>query len=322
MLAVPLAAVYIGGTGANNVSAADEGKTFNYTCDADAPVVGEIEVDMEVEVFGDAPESVEPGEEFNIEDSYTKVTILDTETMKIAMDELEGQVTTFNLEADNEENTINVAEDPLDIPTTEHPEDSDEATLQVPDAPLTVESFKAGDEGTVEISAGKIINTLACRLGNIEATCSHDDEDTVVNTVDIEEESEEPEESTVTETHVDEDGEELTDSEEKTGEEGESYETEEADIDGYTLKEVNGDEEGEYGEDDATVEYVYEKEESEEPEESTVTVTHVDEDGEELADSKEMSGEEGESYETEEADIDGYTLKEVNGDEEGEYGED
>src|SRR5699024_1415650 len=86
------------------------------------------------------------------------------------------------------------------------------------------------------------------------------------NTVDIEEESEEPEESTVTATHVDEDGEELADSEETSGEEGESYETEEADIDGYTLKEVNGDEEGEYGEDDATVEYVYEKEESEEPE--------------------------------------------------------
>src|SRR5699024_9061764 len=228
MLAVPLAAVYIGGTGANNVSAADEGKTFNYTCDADAPVVGEIEVDMEVEVFGDAPESVEPGEEFNIEDSYTK----------------------FNLEADNEENTINVAEDPLDIPTTELPEDSDQATFQVPDDPLTVESFKAGDEGTVEISAGQIDNTLESSLGNIEATCSPDDEDTVVNTVDIEEESEEPEESTVTVTHVDEDGEELTDSEEKTGEEGESYETEEADIDGYTLKEVNGDEEGEYGEDD------------------------------------------------------------------------
>src|SRR5699024_2377796 len=113
MLAVPLAAVYIGGTGASNVSAADEGKTFDYTCDAD--VMGSsMEVDMKVEVHGDAPKSVKPGEEFTIEDSYTKVTILDTNTMQAAMDELEGQVTTFNLEADNVEDTINVAEEPLD----------------------------------------------------------------------------------------------------------------------------------------------------------------------------------------------------------------
>src|SRR5699024_2860799 len=254
MLAVPLAAVYIGGTGASNVSAADEGKTFNYTCDADAPMVGEIEVDMEVEVFGDAPESVEPGEEVNIENSYTKVTLLDTSMMKVAMDELKGQVTTFNLEADNEEDTINVAEDPLDIPTTELPDDSDQATFQVPDDPLTVESFKAGDEGTVEISAGQIDNTLESNMGDIEATCTPDDEDTVVNTVDIEEESEEPEESTVNVTYVDEDGEEIADSEELTDEVGESYKAEQKDIDGYEFVEVNGDEEGEHGEDDATVE--------------------------------------------------------------------
>src|SRR5699024_7331167 len=255
------------------------------------------------------------------------------------------------------------------IPTTELPDDSDQATFQVPDDPLTVESFKAGDEGTVEISAGQIDNilesnmgdieatctpddedtvvntvdieeeseeqeenveisigqndnTLESNIGDIEATCTPDDEDTVVNTVDIEEESEEPEESTVNVTYVDEDGEEIADSEELTDEVGESYKAEQKDIDGYEFVEVNGDEEGEHGEDDATVEYVYEKEESDEAEESTVEVTHVDEDGEELADSKELTGEEGESYETEEADIDGYTLKEVNGDEEGEYGED
>lgn len=323
MLAVPLAAVYIGGTGVNEASAEDEGKTFDYTCDADAPVVGEIDVDMEVEVHGEAPDKVEPGEEFEIENSYTNVTILDTSTMKVAMDELEGEVTTFNLESDNEEETINVAEDPLTIPATELPDDSDEVTFKVPEDGLTVESFTAGDEGEIEISAGQIDNTLESSLGDIEATCSPDDDDTVVNTIEIEDgDSEEPEESTVTVTYVDEDGEEIADSEELTGEEGESYEAEQKEIDGYEFVEVNGDEEGEYGEDDATVEYVYEKEESEEPEESTVTVTYVDEDGEELADSEELTGEEGESYETEAADVDGYKVKEVNGDEEGEYGED
>src|SRR5699024_5513905 len=321
MLAVPLAAVYIGGTGVSEASAED-GKTFDYTCDADAPVVGEMEVDMEVEVNGEAPDKVEPGEEFEIENSYTNVTILDTSTMKVAMDELEGQVTTFNLESDNEEETINVADDPLTIPATELPDDSDEVTFKVPTDGLTAESYTAGDEGEIEISAGQVDNTLESDLGSIEATCSTDFDDTVVNTIEIEDdESEEPEESTVTATYVDEDGDEIADSEEFTGEVGDSYETEEKEIDGYEFVEVDGEESGEYGEDDATVEYVYE-EESEEAEESTVTVTYVDEDGEEIEDSEELTGEVGETYESEQKDIDGYEFVEVNGEEEGEYGED
>src|SRR5690625_1921666 len=184
MLVVPVAAAYLGGVGSTSVAA--DSKTLDYTCDADAPLVGNMTVNMKVEVNGEAPETVEPGEEFNIENSYTNVTILDTSTMQIAMDEVTGQVTTFELSSDNLEKRINVAEEPLDIPATEFPDGSNEVTFQVPEEGLTVESFEAGNEGTIEISAGTIENTLESDFGPIDAVCHPDDDDTVVNTIEIE----------------------------------------------------------------------------------------------------------------------------------------
>src|SRR5699024_7609303 len=103
MLVVPVAAAYLGGVG--SVSAAEEGKTFDYTCEA----LGALEVDMEVEVHGDTPDKVAPGEEFYIENSYTNVTILDTSLMEGVMDELKGEVTKFDLSSNNVDQTIKVA---------------------------------------------------------------------------------------------------------------------------------------------------------------------------------------------------------------------
>src|SRR5699024_3940655 len=131
MLVVPVAAAYLGGVGSTSVAA--DSKTLNYTCDADAPLVGNMTVNMKVEVNGEARETVEPGEECNIENSYKNVTILDTSTMQIAMKDVTGQVTTFELSSDNLEKRINVAEEPLDIPATEIPDGSNEVTFQVPE---------------------------------------------------------------------------------------------------------------------------------------------------------------------------------------------
>src|SRR5699024_5534842 len=179
MLVVPVAAAYLGGVG--SVSAAEEGKTFDYTCEA----LGALEVDMEVEVHGDTPDKVAPGEEFYIENSYTNVTILDTSLMEGVMDELKGEVTKFDLSSNNVDQTINVAEDGLDIPATEF-DDSNEITFQVPEEGIKVGPFKAGEEGTIEISAGQIDNTLESNALPLDAVCHPDDDDTVVNTIEIE----------------------------------------------------------------------------------------------------------------------------------------
>src|SRR5699024_9826227 len=126
-------------------------------------------VNMKVEVNGEAPETVEPGEEFNIENSYTNVTILDTSTMQIAMDEVTGQVTTFELSSDNLEKRINVAEEPLDIPATEFPDGSNEVTFQVPEEGLTVEP---GEEFNIENSYTNvtILDTSTMQIAMDEVT--------------------------------------------------------------------------------------------------------------------------------------------------------
>src|SRR5699024_12708898 len=66
------------------------------------------------------------------------------------------------------------------------PDGSNEVTFQVPEEGLTVESFEAGNEGTIEISAGTIENTLESDFGPIDVVCHPDDDDTVVYTIEIE----------------------------------------------------------------------------------------------------------------------------------------
>src|SRR5699024_7640164 len=76
-------------------------------------------------------------------------------------------------------------EDGLDIPATEF-DDSNEITFQVPEEGIKVGPFKAGEEGTIEISAGQIDNTLESNALPLDAVCHPDDDDTVVNTIEIE----------------------------------------------------------------------------------------------------------------------------------------
>src|SRR5690625_5916968 len=199
MLVVPMFLMYSGGM---NIAKADS-TTLDYTCEATAPIVGALEIEMEVEVNGNAPDTVEAGEEFSITESYTVVTLLDTSLMKIAMSQVEGEVTTFNLTAENafdaangDNNTINVADPAITIPTTPFPDEGNTVTIQVLGRDrITVPPITAGDEGEIEISAGNIVTELDSNLGDIVANCSPDSgQDLVVNTIEItEDDGEDPE---------------------------------------------------------------------------------------------------------------------------------
>src|SRR5690625_5181052 len=121
----------------------------------------------------------------------------------------------------------------------------------------------------------------------------------------------------VTVEHVDEDGNELAPSEDLTGNVGDPYESQPEDIDGYELVEEPDNADGEFTEEPQTVTYVYAPVEDE----GLVTVEHVDEDGNELAPSEDLTGDIDDPYETQPEDIDGYELVEEPDNADGEFTE-
>src|SRR5690625_1116750 len=124
-------------------------------------------------------------------------------------------------------------------------------------------------------------------------------------------------EGLVTVEHVDEDGNELAPSEDLTGDIDDPYETQPEDIDGYELVEEPENADGEFTEEPQTVTYVYAPVENE----GLVTVEHVDEDGNELAPSEDLTGDIDDPYETQPEDIDGYELVEEPENADGEFTE-
>lgn len=93
---------------------------------------------------------------------------------------------------------------------------------------------------------------------------------------------------------------------------GETYQSSPIHIEGYTLKEVQGNEKGEFLPEEQILTYVYKK--TSENSKGKVTVNYHDENGKELATSEILTGKIGETYKIKELSIDGYTLKEVKGD--------
>src|SRR5699024_5794898 len=114
MLAVPLAAVYIGGTGVNEASAEESSTEVGYNCTGEAAGLIDVDLDMDVDIHSDVPDSLKPGEDFSVEDSYTDIELELDDTVKETANPLEGEVTQFDLEFDNavesdsEESTVNV----------------------------------------------------------------------------------------------------------------------------------------------------------------------------------------------------------------------
>lgn len=195
MMAIPLLMVYAGGI--NAVSAAEDGyhpesKTLTYACEALVPF------EMPVTINGNVPDSVEPGEEFTITNSSTTVTlpanIVGALGGLLGGSAIGGEATAFNLIAENESATINVAKDPIAISKMDLPEGK-ELTFTVPEGGIEAGPFVAGESGDVTISAGTIKTALDLYDaegniigGKVEATCTPvEGQDTTVNTIPIEE---------------------------------------------------------------------------------------------------------------------------------------
>ncbi|MFC4683417.1 MucBP domain-containing protein, partial [Exiguobacterium mexicanum] len=111
----------------------------------------------------------------------------------------------------------------------------------------------------------------------------------------------------VTVVYVDEDGNELAESTTQTGTVGEEYATEPAEVDGFELVEVPSNATGEFTEDPQTVTYVYQPVQTP-VEPGTVTVNHVDEEGNALTEPELLSGEIGTDYTTAAKEFEGYVL--------------
>src|SRR5699024_5053895 len=140
--------------------------------------------------------SVESGEDFSIENSYTEVSMGVTDILRTAANPLIGEVSQFELELDNANangsNTVDVAElanENLDFGPIDIEDDDEVVGFRVPgeggiDVPL-----KAGDSGVIEVKPGEIVTEVEAGVGPIEAdvevTCSPT-EDKVLNTIPIE----------------------------------------------------------------------------------------------------------------------------------------
>ncbi|MGR8831411.1 MucBP domain-containing protein [Leuconostoc citreum] len=120
----------------------------------------------------------------------------------------------------------------------------------------------------------------------------------------------------VTTKYVDEKGNKIADDVVKTGNMNDIYTTEQMSIDGYTFKEVRGNATGKFTDTAQTVTYVYTKDPVKG---SSVTVKYVDEQGHSISDNAVLNGNLGESYQTEQKSIAGYTFKEVQGQVSGKY---
>src|SRR5690625_7765711 len=74
-----------------------------YNCTGKAAAIIDVDLDMDVNIHASVPDSVKPGEEFTIEESYTDIELdlVDQNVVKETANPLEGNVSKFDLEFDN-----------------------------------------------------------------------------------------------------------------------------------------------------------------------------------------------------------------------------
>ncbi|MFA8439986.1 DUF6801 domain-containing protein [Pueribacillus sp. YX66] len=137
--------------------------TISYNCDAVVKLFGApIEnrnFDIQVAVFGDAPDEVDAGDVISVENSYAKVTVpssvvLDLDNI-LGWNNISGSVNKFEIISDNVQQVINVA--PQSIAKTPIPKDGSDFEFRVPaTSELIVGPFTAGNSGVINVSAGDI----------------------------------------------------------------------------------------------------------------------------------------------------------------------
>lgn len=198
MLAIPVLAM----GGMSTVSAAETSKTIEYNCLGSAAGLIDVDIDMDVTITGTVPESVEPGAEFEIENSYTNISMEVTDILRTAANPLQGNVSQFNLELENAtdadgEDVVNVAETPLEFGPIDIADEDETVEFRVPSEGGIDVSLTAGDSGNVVITAGTILTTVeASALGismDVDVTCNPlEGQDLVLNTINIGDDGEDP----------------------------------------------------------------------------------------------------------------------------------
>src|SRR5699024_7532610 len=165
-----------------------------YHCTGSALGAIDVELDMDVDIHASVSDSVKPGEEFSIEESYTDIDLELDDTVKSTANPLEGKVTKFDLEFENAteketgDNVVNMAEEELSFGPIGFDDDDETVGFTVPEGdPLRVD-LVAGDSGSVEVTAGVIENTVDSQLGiAVDVTCEpREGQETLLNTIPIE----------------------------------------------------------------------------------------------------------------------------------------
>lgn len=139
--------------------------TISYHCEAVIKLfnnpIDDRNFDIQVKIFGDAPDEVDPDENIVVENSYAEVTvpataIEDLDTI-LGWNSIVGSVNKFELISDNVPQVIDVANPSIAIAKTPIPKDGSDFVFRVPSSgDLIVGPFTSGSEGVINVSAGNI----------------------------------------------------------------------------------------------------------------------------------------------------------------------
>src|SRR5699024_8248484 len=182
-LATPL---FFVNSGTGTVNAAESSTMVGYNCTGKAAGIIDVDLDMDVNIHASVPDSVKPGEEFTIEESYSDIELdlVDQNVVKETANPLEGNVSTFDFEFDNAVETesgddvINMVEEgeELEFGPIDFADDAESVGFTVPEGDKLSVDLTAGESGDVEVTAGEIKNTVYANhalIGDIDVdvTC-------------------------------------------------------------------------------------------------------------------------------------------------------
>lgn len=139
-----------------------ESKTVEYSCNAQVGSTN-IPIQMFANIEADVPLSVQSEQSFTVKNSFATITLpsLYVTTLRLILGwtSFEGNVSLFEVNADNPNQTVNVAASPISIPVTSVPLFGD-LNFVVPSTGGIDVDFYAGSPGNINLSAGNISATF------------------------------------------------------------------------------------------------------------------------------------------------------------------
>lgn len=144
----------------------EEVAEVTYQCHVTDNILGLVNENFEMPttIRATVPDSVTPGEQFNITNASATVQIpqqtVQTVHAILGWDDIMGNVSMFNVNSQNEAGTVNVADPPLAIPETPVDPNSDLVFTVPGTGGVNAGPFTAGQSGEVTLTAGNINATL------------------------------------------------------------------------------------------------------------------------------------------------------------------